>query len=134
SAELVRRVDELLAQQGSPEERLVLYRTALEREQDRSRRREMLHAMASLQRRELHDAAGALATWRRVLDEDPRDLTAHQALIDAHREAKDWEGVYAELARIAPHLEGERRMLTLLGMAEVSAEHGQPVRALAHYR
>ena len=134
SAELVKRVDELLSQQGSPEERLSLYKNALERETDHSRRRELLHSMAALQRRELDDPAGALQTWQNVLTEDPKDLTAHQALLDARQAAGDWDGVYAELARTLEHLEGERRSVTLLRMAEVSAEHGQPGRALGHYR
>ena len=87
SAELVGRIDELLAQQGSPEDRLTLYRDALERETDRARRRELLHAIATVQRRDLHDAAAALETWHRVAAEDPRDLTAHHALLSTYEEA-----------------------------------------------
>ena len=49
----MRRVDRLLAEQGAPEERLALYQSALEQEHDPTRRRELFHALASLQGREL---------------------------------------------------------------------------------
>src|SRR5688572_31129633 len=52
---LFRSVDELLSQQGAPEERLGLYSAALNEEKDPARRRQLLHAMAMLQDRELGD-------------------------------------------------------------------------------
>ena len=72
STELLQRIDELLAQQGSPDERLALYRSALEQASEPTRRRELLHAIAALQRREMGDLPAAVATWRAALAEIPR--------------------------------------------------------------
>lgn len=134
SAELLQRIDELLAQQGDPGERLALYRAALEQEQDSGRRRELLHTIGSLQRRELQDAAAAIATYQLALQVDGRDLGAHQALVDIYSEQQDWDAVYGELERMLSELEGERRTAALIRMAEVSLRNDRPKRALGHYR
>ncbi|HEV8247285.1 MAG TPA: tetratricopeptide repeat protein, partial [Polyangiaceae bacterium] len=134
SREVLSRIDELLAQQGAPEERLALYRSALEQESDSTRRRELLHAIAALQWRELRDQKGAVATWRLAVQEDPKDSGAHEALIAAFTDAGDWQSVYQELARMLPHLEGERRVLVLLRLAEVALQRGEHPIALQHYR
>lgn len=134
SRELVAKVDELLAQQGAPEQRLGLYISALGEEQDPGRRRELLHAIATLQGRELgaHDAA--LATWRTAIEEDPRDVVAHDALVLLLTDRADWNGLYAELGRALPDAEGERRSVILLRLGEVAALRGEASRALEHYR
>ena len=134
SRELMQRVDELLTEQGAPEERLALYSSTLERETDPVRRRDILHRVALLQRRELGNPAAAIAIWRRAVTEEPRDLVLHQSLVDALHEAGDTPGVYAELSRILPHLDPERRSVTLLRLAEVASEQKDGVRALEHYR
>jgi tetratricopeptide (TPR) repeat protein len=118
SSELVQRVDELLTEQGAPAERLALYSSTLEREADPARRREILHRIALLQRRERADPAAAIATWRRAVGEEPRDLVLHQSLVDALSEAGNMQAVYDELSRVLPHLDPERRNLTLLRLAE----------------
>lgn len=133
SRELMQRVDQVLAQQGAPEERLSLYRAALEQEADTVRRRELLHAIATLQRRELADLAGAIETWRVAVAADARDLGAHEALIDALEEAGDLGALAAELERALEFVEGERRNLTLLRLAEVRTKMGEAARALAYY-
>ncbi|HEY4106281.1 MAG TPA: tetratricopeptide repeat protein, partial [Polyangiaceae bacterium] len=134
SRELMQRVDELLTEQGAPGERLTLYVSALEQEKDPARRRELLHRIALLQRRELGDPAAAIATWRRAVGEDPRDLVLHQSLADALAEAGDLEGLYQELVRVLPLLDYERKNVTLLKLAEVATQKGDGVSALAHYR
>jgi len=134
SRDLMQRVDELLTEQGAPAERLALYASTLEQEADATRRRDLLHRMAVLQRRELGDPAAAIATWRRALSEEPRDFVAHQALVDALGEAADLTGVYAELQRILPHLDQERRNMALLRLAEVATQKKDSEKALAHYR
>ncbi len=134
SRELLSRIDELLAQQGAPEERLSLYRSALEQERDATRRRELLHTIAALQWRELRDQKSAIATWRVAAEEDPRDMVAHDALIAAFTDAGDWNSVYAELSRVLPHLEGDRRVLVLLRLSEVALQRGEKGVALQHYR
>jgi tetratricopeptide (TPR) repeat protein len=134
SRELLNRVDELLAQQGAPEQRLGLYLSALVEETEPTRRRELLHAMATLQGRELEDKAGALASWRMALQEDPRDLVAHDAVVAALTDGADWHGLYEELARVLPSTEGERRSVTMLRLGEVAAMKGDSTAALTHYR
>ncbi|HVJ21574.1 MAG TPA: tetratricopeptide repeat protein, partial [Polyangiaceae bacterium] len=134
SRELVSRIDELLAQQGAPEERLQLYRSALEQELDQGRRRELRHALALLEWRELRDHKAAIATWQAAVHEDPRDMVAHDALIAAFSDAGDWAGVYHELLRVAPHLDGDRRVVVALRLAEVALQRGDHPLALAHYR
>ncbi len=133
SAELLGRIDELLAQQGSPEERMALYRSALERPNEPARRREILHAMAALQQ-ELGDDAGAAETHRTALADDPKDFAAHRALCELYGAARDWRALYDELSRALPLWEGERRIAIVVRMAEVAAEMGDALRALGHYR
>ena len=134
SHEILQRIDDLLTEQGAPSERIVLYSSTLERETDPTRRRELFHRIAQLQRRELGDPAGAIATWRRAVAEEPRDLVLHQSLVDALSEANDWDAVHEELSRVLPELDRERRNVTLLRLAEVAGLRGDGVRALEHYR
>ncbi|MBN1609732.1 MAG: tetratricopeptide repeat protein [Polyangiaceae bacterium] len=132
SPELLRRMDELLAQQASPEERLALYRSALEHGPAPARRRELLHAMATLQRRDLSDLQGALETWRRATTEDPADWVAHQALIGVFAQQRDWESVYLQLQQALAHLAGERRTQALLQMVDAAVASGEFELAAEH--
>ena len=134
SRELMQKIDEMLTEQGAPAERLALYSSMLERETDPLRRREFLQRLALLHRRELNDPAAAIAIWRRAVAEEPRDLVLHQSLVDALGEASDTAAVYEELSRVLPHLDPERRNVTLLRLAEVAAGRKDHARALEHYR
>lgn len=132
--DLLSRIDELLAEQGSPEERLALYRDALGRGPEGARKKQLLHSMARLLGSELGRPAEAVATWRQVLEDDPKDAVAHQALVEAYSQAHEHALLYAELERALAFHEGERRNATLLKMAEVIAESGDTAKALEHYR
>ncbi len=134
SHELMQRVDELLTEQGAPEERLALYTQTLERETDAARRRELLHRIALLQRRELGDPTAAIAVWRRAVAEQPRDFVLHECLVEALTEASDLSGAYEELERVLPQLDRERRQVAVMRMAEVASARDDGVRALVHYR
>ncbi|MFO7181341.1 MAG: tetratricopeptide repeat protein, partial [Pseudomonadota bacterium] len=134
SRELVQRIDELLAQMGAPEERLSLYAAALARESDPARRRELLHALARLQRVELGDRAGATATLRTAVSEDPRDFAAHEALVQVLGEAGDFAAVRAELERVLPLVDAERRPAVLEELARATERAGDAAGALAYYR
>lgn len=134
SRTLVQAIDELLAQQGAPAERLALYESALGTEQEPQRRRDLLHAMARLQRVELGDVLGATATLRRAVAEDPHDLGAHDALLEALNEAGDYASATLELERVLPLLEGDRRSLALLRLAEAAERAGDRAASLARYR
>jgi tetratricopeptide (TPR) repeat protein len=130
SAELVHRMDELLTEQGSPAERVELYRSALTTAEDPARRRELLHALARVQLRELGDRAGALGTWRQALAEDPRDPAAHHAVLEIHTESGEYGAVLEELGRALELASPERRPGFLKRIAEIEAAHGDPDRAL----
>ncbi len=134
SRELMGRVDRLLAEQGAPEERLALYVSALEQEAEVTRRRELFHALASLQGRELGVPAAAVKTLERALAEDPRDRTAHDALVEWLGRMGDLDALAAELTRAVELESGERKTLTLLRLAELSEKRGNPADALARYR
>jgi tetratricopeptide (TPR) repeat protein len=134
SAELLTRIDELLALSGSPQERLALYNSALARDPAPPRRREILHALARLQQNELKNPDAAAEIWKQAIADDTRDPVAHEALVEIYDRARDWASLYAELERVLDLHEGERRNATLLKMAETAAESGDASRALAHYR
>jgi tetratricopeptide (TPR) repeat protein len=61
-------------------------------------------------------------------------MVAHEALVSALSDAGDWAEVHAELARVLPFLEGERRDVSLLRLAEVANNRGDHALALEHYR
>ena len=134
SAELVQRVDELLALSGSPEDRLALYAGALEQPCEPGRRKELLHAMARVQRRELKDNPAAIATWRRTIDEDPRDQTAHQGLVEVFGEQQDWDSLAEELGRVLALSSGERRNGLLEQLAEVHLRKAEAPQAMECFR
>lgn len=134
SPELLRRMDELLAQQASPEERFDLYRSALEQGPEPARRRELLHALALLQRRDLGDPAGAMETWKQAILEEPSDWVAHQALIGMFTQQQNWPAVYAQLEQALAHLEGQRRTQALLQMVDAAVATGEIDRAVQHCR
>ena len=137
SAELYARVDALLAEQGSPAERVTLYEEALRQPCAPERRRELLHAIAAIQRRDLGELDAAVATYRRALDDDAADRVAFDGLLEAHAAAGAWDALYDELARgleaRAGAPDGERAAL-VQRMAEASAAGGNDDRAAAHYR
>jgi tetratricopeptide (TPR) repeat protein len=134
SAELLRRVDELLAEQGSPEERLALYRGALATTPDPSRRRELLRTMARLQRRDLSDLASATETLRVLVAENPADIAAHEALVDAYGAAGDSVRLAGELERALEHAVGPRRTAIRVRLAREHVALRDEARALAIYR
>lgn len=133
STELLQKVDALLALQGSPDERLTLYRQALEQPCDPGRRRELLHAVARLQRRDLGDLAAAMETWRTAIAADPRDHAAHQGLVEIYTEQGRWDDLHAELTRVLDLVSSERRVGVQIRMAEVDLARGNRAGALAQY-
>lgn len=134
SHELLQRIDELLAQQGTPEERLGLYEAALARESGPARRRELLLAMARLRRLELDDPRGAIEILKGALADDPGHDSAHEALLEALRQIEDHAGVTAELSRVLPRLTGERLGRALFWLADAAEQLGEPQVALTRYR
>ncbi|MEP7123997.1 MAG: tetratricopeptide repeat protein, partial [Byssovorax sp.] len=134
SHELHDRMDDLLREQGSPEERLSLHRAALERATEPGRRRSLLHAIGAIERRNLGDLGAAVATYRLALAEDPGDVSAFAELLDLHEARGEWEALYADLIGLLERTEGEDRLATVRRLAELSVAQGWLPRAALHYR
>ncbi|MDX2052164.1 MAG: tetratricopeptide repeat protein [Polyangiaceae bacterium] len=134
SRDLLERIDRLLVSQGNPSDRMALYSTALEQEQEPGRRKELLHSIATLEHRELGNQAAAILTWQRALAEDDADIAAHQALIELYSEADELELVYDQLEALLPHVTAERKHKTLLRLARVAELQKFPGKALEHYQ
>lgn len=132
SNELVQRVDELLREQGNPEERVALYRSALEQSPPPARRRQLLHSIGSIERYELVNLGASTLAYKTALQNDPTDLEAHNALSELYGETSSWEALGDLLEEHIPFCtspDDVRR--TRAQLAEVAAEHGQSARAAA---
>ncbi|MBX3181574.1 MAG: tetratricopeptide repeat protein [Polyangiaceae bacterium] len=134
---LVEQIEMLLAQGGTPEERLTFYREALSRgapgEATGERRAQLLHGLARLHRRELGDPAAARDAWRELLELDPLDVAAHTLLVEVHRELGELREAEEELLRALPLLAGSQRLKAQLGLAAVYDALEQPTEALGYY-
>ncbi|WP_437324443.1 tetratricopeptide repeat protein [Sorangium sp. So ce381] len=134
SLELIARVDALLREQGSPEERLALYREALAQPCAPARRRELLHAIGTIQRRDVGDLAGAAATYRAAIEDDPGDDAAYEALLETYAAGGAWGALYGALAERLPGVAPDARVAHELRMADAAARGGEVPSAVAHYR
>lgn len=130
SAELIGRVDELLREQGNPEERVALYRQALERNPDPTRRRQLLHSIGSIERYELANPDGAVMAYKRALKDDPTDREAHTALAELYAEVEAWPDLCDLLEDHIPYSTSPEEVReTRAKLADVAARHGQRDRA-----
>lgn len=130
SNELVQRVDELLREQGNPEERVALYRSSLEQSPPPPRRRQLLHSIGSIERYELVNLEAAILAYKTALHDDPTDLEAHNALAELYGETSSWDALGDLLEEHIPFCtspDDVRR--TRAQLAEVAAAHGQGTRA-----
>ncbi|WP_438038849.1 tetratricopeptide repeat protein [Sorangium sp. So ce128] len=134
SLDLIARVDALLREQGSPEERLALYREALAQPCAPARRRELLHAIGTIQRRDVGDLAGAAATYRAAIEDDAGDDAAYEALLDTYAAGGAWGALYGALAERLPGVAPDARVAHELRMADAAARGGEVPSAVAHYR
>ncbi|MBS2011556.1 MAG: tetratricopeptide repeat protein [Deltaproteobacteria bacterium] len=133
STELIRRVDELLQEQGNPGERVALYRAALERGPEPARRKELLHSIGRIERSELSNPEAAIGAYKRAIKEDPADFTAHTALVELYEETAGWDDLADALEAYLPHASSpEQARATRAKLADVAASHGQPERAAAN--
>lgn len=131
--DVVDRVDRLLRLHGTPEERASILRAALERETDAAARGQWLCALAAVQRHELGDLPGAIATFRLALAENPSDRDAREALLDAYAAAGSYGEVFDELARALPSAEGAERALLHARMAVAATSAGRLADAAQAY-
>jgi len=131
SAELLSRIDDLLRDQGSPQERVALYRAAMPRS-SAERRRELLHRIGIIERHDLDDAKAAIATYRAALDDDADDADACGALAELYEKEGQWSELGALLERRLARVDGDAARTTRARLAEVSSEHGDAASARSH--
>jgi len=105
SKELFAAIDAILLRTARHEERVVLYREALDHRFDPNERLAALHTMAGLQKAELGRPDDAIETYRSVLDVDDADTRALDALTELYRERERWDDLaelYLRRAEAAP--------------------------------
>jgi golgin subfamily B member 1 len=132
STELLSRVDDLLREQGSPDERVKLYRAALERGPSAERRRQLLHKIGAIQRSDVGDPSGAIETYKAALANDLDDGEARTALAALYSETEAWESLSDLLEEQLARSEGEEAKRARAKIAELAAVHGQPNRARSY--
>ncbi len=134
SSALLRRIDELYAEQGNPGERVALYRAALARAADDAARRDLLHTISRIQRRDLGDVRGAVETLTELVRISPEDVAAHDALAEGLEALGDRAALAAELARAFRFVTGERRAALSLRLARIYATLEKRAESVEHYR
>ncbi len=130
STELLSRIDDLLRDQGSPAERIALYRAALGGA-GAARRRELLHRIGGIERSDLHDAPAAIGTYRQALQDDVDDADAHSALAELYSETAQWNDLTALLEGRLERASGDAARATRATLAELAASQGDEARARA---
>ena len=132
SSELLNRVDILLRDQGNPAERVQLYATALEREQNPAQRRQLLHAIGALSRHELDDKSTAIQAYRAAANDDPKDRDAFAALAELFTEVGAWPNLVALFEEQLQTATGRDALVLRTQIAEVAAKSDQPLEAAMH--
>jgi len=105
SKELFAAIDAILLRTARHEERVALYREALDHRFDPNERLAALHTIAGLQKSELGRPDDAIETYRSVLDVDDSDTRALDALTELYRERERWDDLaelYLRRAEAAP--------------------------------
>lgn len=135
ATDLIARVDELLREQGQPEERIALYRAALERNPEPEKRRYLLHGIGAIERTERSNAAAAIAAYRQAMDDDADDTTAFTALVELYTETEAWDELCAILERRLPRAASPDEARSIRAqLAGIAARHGQSDLAAQHAR
>ncbi len=127
-------VARLAAATGRRRDLAMAYATAAERTDDAALRRELMHAEARIVRDVLADAAGAELIWRRLLEEEPNDvsaLAAIDALLDSAGRDDELSAVVARRAALA---EGEAAVALRLRLGRLYETLERPVEAISAYR
>ncbi|MBX3213392.1 MAG: tetratricopeptide repeat protein [Labilithrix sp.] len=133
SADLIARVDQLLQEQGNPEERVALYRAALERGADAARRRQLLHSIGTIERYELMNPTAAIGAYRRAVIDDPTDREANSALVELYTETEAWDELCDLLEDyLAQATSPEETRAARAQLAQVATAHGQGGRGAIH--
>ncbi len=131
STELLLKIDDLLRDQGSPSERVALYRNALERAEPAARR-DLLHRIGAIQRSDLGDLAAAIETYRLALDDDPNDGAAQETLEELFVQSGRLSDLCALLEARLVRLDGDAARGIRVKLAQLAAAHGDGERARKH--
>jgi tetratricopeptide (TPR) repeat protein len=101
SRPLFEAIDAILEKMARHEERVELYRHALDHTFEPPERLELLHTIAGLARRELGLIDEAIDTYRSALDVDEHDKHSLNALTELYRERQRWDDLAELLLRRA---------------------------------
>lgn len=135
SLSLLSRIDGLLRESGNPEERVALFRAALERGPDAARRGELLHSIGSIERYELRNLEAALGVYRQALGDNASDQIAYDALVELLSEVGAWSDLCDILEAHLPIASSpEEARGSHARIAEIASAHGQHERAGLHAR
>ncbi|OJY16686.1 MAG: hypothetical protein BGO98_10815 [Myxococcales bacterium 68-20] len=133
SADLIARVDQLLQEQGNPQERVALYRAALERGAEPTRRRQLLHSIGTIERFELMKPEAAIGAYRRAILDDPTDREAYSALVELYTETEAWDELCDLLEDYLAHASSpEETRAARAQLAHIATAHGQGDRGAVH--
>lgn len=115
---------------------LEVYAKKRELAYDTETRKPILYEIARLYENQLGDSASAISTYQAVLEDDPADAVALEALDRLYRETQAWES-YADVLRRRIDLESTEQQLVDLKyrLAEAQARHlSDAPGALTNYR
>ncbi len=130
ASDLLARIDHLYEEQGNPEERISVLRSALAREAEPARRREILSALGALERDVGRTAEAALA-YRTILATDPDDRDACAALAALYEGLEAWKELCDLLEAQAERMPVDEARSVRAHLAELAAAEDEPARARA---
>lgn len=128
---LFQAINQILTRLARHEERVSLYRDALEYRLDPSNRIPLLHTIAALERRELGRLEQAIETYRAALEMDENDTVSLDALTELFRERERWEELgelYLERAEGASDMQIAAQFR--LALARLEMQRGRTDRAV----
>jgi golgin subfamily B member 1 len=117
--EAMAQIGKLLATQGRVPELIDVLKRQLNIEEDTSRRVALLFQMGTLQDEQLNDAAGALTTFRRLLELAPSDRNALARMDALCEDQQRWPELADVLGRRAGLVEPEERPAIAFKLAVV---------------
>ncbi|NUP07158.1 MAG: tetratricopeptide repeat protein [Polyangiaceae bacterium] len=133
--EIIERIDHLLAEKGSPEERIALYKNALARPGSDERKRRLYLAIGGVQIDDLQRVDDAIDTFRSALELLTGDAPLRAALLDALEQAKRYGELYEEILNDRVKERDDVPAAELdLRLADVATRQGELGAALRHYK
>lgn len=130
SPELLGRIDSIAARDSTPKDRIARYQRAIGAVQAPGRWRQLMQAVARIQRQELGSPTGAAATLQQIASRYPDDWATHLALLEVYEALGDDAAIDAELERSLLCFGGAERQLTLVSMIDRLERRGEEQRAL----